>query len=65
MDPERVRTKGVITKVDLCGNLDKLRKVINNEVLAVPLQRGYVPVISRSTEELKVRNIWPLILVIP
>ena len=58
VDPEGLRTKGVITKVDRCvhfqADKDKLLSVLQNK--ALPLKKGYVPVVNRSADDLKVRK---------
>ncbi|XP_037051242.1 dynamin-like [Bradysia coprophila] len=50
VDPEGLRTIGVITKLDEIGKGTNARKILDNELK--PLRRGYVGVVNRSEQDL-------------
>ncbi|CAH3034313.1 unnamed protein product [Pocillopora meandrina] len=54
VDPEGVRTIGVITKLDLMDEGTDAREILENRVL--PLRRGYVGVVNRSQADIDGRK---------
>merc|ERR1719340_588332 len=50
VDPEGLRTIGVLTKLDLMDEGTDARDIIDNKVY--PLRRGYVPVANRSQKDI-------------
>ena len=50
VDPEGLRTIGVLTKLDLMDEGTDARDIIDNKVY--PLRRGYVPVVNRSQKDI-------------
>ena len=50
VDPEGLRTIGVLTKLDLMDEGTDARDIIDNKVYA--LRRGYVPVVNRSQKDI-------------
>ncbi|KAM7439843.1 Dynamin-related GTPase protein [Porites harrisoni] len=54
VDPEGVRTIGVITKLDLMDEGTDARDILENRVL--PLRRGYVGVVNRSQADIDGRK---------
>ncbi|XP_055296155.1 dynamin-like isoform X2 [Sitodiplosis mosellana] len=50
VDPQGVRTIGVITKLDLMDEGTNARKILENELL--PLRRGYIGVVNRSQKHI-------------
>ncbi|KAG4070530.1 hypothetical protein HA402_001228 [Bradysia odoriphaga] len=50
VDPEGLRTIGVITKLDEIGKGTNARKILDNELK--PLRRGFVGVVNRSEQDL-------------
>ncbi|KAK2551884.1 Dynamin-1 [Acropora cervicornis] len=54
VDPEGVRTIGVITKLDLMDTGTDARDILENRVL--PLRRGYVGVVNRSQADIDGRK---------
>lgn len=51
VDPERVRTIGVLTKLDLMDEGTDARAVLENKL--IPLKRGYVGVLNRSQKDIE------------
>ncbi|CAH3166704.1 unnamed protein product [Porites lobata] len=54
VDPEGVRTIGVITKLDLMDDGTDARDILENRVL--PLRRGYIGVVNRSQADIDGRK---------
>merc|ERR1711953_1662140 len=54
VDPEGLRTIGVLTKLDLMDEGTDARDIIDNKVYA--LRRGYVPVVNRSQRDIDQRK---------
>ncbi|GAB6023415.1 hypothetical protein CHUAL_008201 [Chamberlinius hualienensis] len=54
VDPEGLRTIGVITKLDLMDEGTDARDVLENRLL--PLRRGYVGVVNRSQKDIEGRK---------
>ncbi|KAJ1432693.1 dynamin-2 [Ochromonadaceae sp. CCMP2298] len=50
VDPEGLRTIGVLTKVDIMDHGTDCCDVLNNQV--IPLRRGYIAVINRSQKDI-------------
>ncbi|MCP6508478.1 dynamin family protein, partial [Klebsiella pneumoniae] len=50
VDPEGMRTIGVITKLDLMDEGTDARDVLENKLL--PLRRGYIGVVNRSQKDI-------------
>jgi replication fork clamp-binding protein CrfC len=50
VDPEGLRTIGVLTKLDLMDEGTDAREVLENKLL--PLRRGYVGVVNRSQKDI-------------
>lgn len=50
VDPQGLRTIGVITKLDLMDKGTDAREVLENKLL--PLRRGYIGVVNRSQEDI-------------
>lgn len=51
VDPERVRTIGVLTKLDLMDEGTDARDVLENKL--IPLQRGYIGILNRSQKDIE------------
>lgn len=51
VDPDGLRTIGVITKLDLMDEGTDARDVLENKM--VPLRRGYVGVVNRSQKDIE------------
>ena len=54
VDPEGMRTIGVLTKLDLMDEGTDARQILENKVL--PLRRGYVGVVNRSQKDIDGRK---------
>lgn len=54
VDPQGVRTIGVITKLDLMDEGTDARDILENKLL--PLRRGYIGVINRSQKDIEGRK---------
>uniref|UniRef100_U5EZL6 Dynamin n=1 Tax=Corethrella appendiculata TaxID=1370023 RepID=U5EZL6_9DIPT len=54
VDPQGVRTIGVITKLDLMDEGTDARDVLENKLL--PLRRGYIGVVNRSQKDIEGRK---------
>uniref|UniRef100_T1J7L0 dynamin GTPase n=1 Tax=Strigamia maritima TaxID=126957 RepID=T1J7L0_STRMM len=54
VDPEGVRTIGVITKLDLMDEGTDAREILENKLL--PLRRGYIGVVNRSQKDIEGRK---------
>lgn len=54
VDPEGLRTLGVLTKVDLMDKGTDVVRVLRNEFL--PLRMGYVPVVNRGQRDIEGRK---------
>ncbi|XP_065209638.1 dynamin isoform X3 [Planococcus citri] len=54
VDPDGVRTIGVITKLDLMDEGTDAREILENKLL--PLRRGYVGVVNRSQKDIDGRK---------
>ncbi|XP_064457373.1 dynamin-like isoform X5 [Ornithodoros turicata] len=54
VDPEGLRTIGVITKLDLMDEGTDAREILENKLL--PLRRGYVGVVNRSQKDIEGRK---------
>lgn len=54
VDPDGLRTIGVVTKLDLMDQGTDAREVLENKV--VPLRRGYVGVVNRSQKDIDGRK---------
>jgi vacuolar protein sorting-associated protein 1 len=52
LDPQGMRTIGVITKIDIMGPGTDARKMLSNE--EIELKLGYVGVRNRSQQNIKV-----------
>lgn len=50
VDPQGIRTIGVITKLDLMDDGTDARDILENKLL--PLRRGYVGVVNRSQKDI-------------
>lgn len=50
VDPEGLRTIGVITKMDLMDEGTDARDILENKV--IPLRRGYIGVVNRSQKDI-------------
>lgn len=50
VDPEGLRTIGVITKLDLMDEGTDAKDILENKV--IPLRRGYIGVINRSQKDI-------------
>ena len=51
VDPDGLRTIGVLTKVDIMDHGTDCCDVLNNQV--IPLRRGYIAVVNRSQKDIK------------
>ena len=51
VDPEGIRTIGVITKLDLMDEGTDAREILENKLL--PLRRGYIGVVNRSQRDIE------------
>ncbi|XP_063687649.1 dynamin-1-like isoform X14 [Bolinopsis microptera] len=51
VDPEGIRTIGVLTKLDLMDDGTDSRDILDNKVL--PLRRGYIGVVNRSQRDIE------------
>ena len=51
VDPEGLRTIGVITKLDLMDDGTDAREILENKLL--PLRRGYIGVVNRSQKDIE------------
>lgn len=51
VDPERVRTIGVLTKLDLMDEGTDARDILENR--KIPLQRGYIGVLNRNQKDIE------------
>jgi dynamin 1-like protein len=51
VDPDGVRTIGVLTKIDIMDQGTDCLDVLNNQV--VPLRRGYIAVVNRSQKDIQ------------
>ena len=51
VDPEGLRTIGVLTKVDIMDQGTDCADVLNNQV--IPLRRGYIAVVNRSQKDIQ------------
>ncbi|XP_058840467.1 dynamin-like [Topomyia yanbarensis] len=54
VDPQGVRTIGVITKLDLMDDGTDARDILENKLL--PLRRGYIGVVNRSQKDIEGRK---------
>ena len=54
VDPEGLRTIGVITKLDLMDHGTHAKDILENKLL--PLRRGYVGVVNRSQRDIDQRK---------
>ncbi|KAL3872043.1 hypothetical protein ACJMK2_040010 [Sinanodonta woodiana] len=54
VDPQGVRTIGVITKIDLMDEGTDAREILENKLL--PLRRGYIGVVNRSQKDIEGRK---------
>ncbi|XP_072152342.1 dynamin isoform X10 [Bemisia tabaci] len=54
VDPDGVRTIGVITKLDLMDDGTDAREILENKLL--PLRRGYIGVVNRSQRDIEGRK---------
>ena len=54
VDPDGLRTIGVLTKLDLMDEGTDARDILENKVL--PLRRGYVGVVNRSQKDIDGRK---------
>lgn len=54
VDPQGVRTMGVITKIDLMDEGTDCRDILENKLL--PLRRGYIGVVNRSQKDIEGRK---------
>ena len=54
VDPDGLRTIGVLTKLDLMDEGTDARDILENKVL--PLRRGYVGVVNRSQKDIHGRK---------
>lgn len=54
VDPEGLRTIGVITKLDLLDDGTDAREILENRLL--PLRRGYIGVVNRSQRDIEGRK---------
>ncbi|GFT20520.1 dynamin [Nephila pilipes] len=54
VDPEGLRTIGVITKLDLMDEGTDAREILENKLL--PLRRGYIGVVNRSQKDIEGRK---------
>lgn len=54
VDPQGVRTIGVITKLDLMDEGTDARDILENKLL--PLRRGYIGVVNRSQRDIDGRK---------
>lgn len=54
VDPEGLRTIGVITKLDLMDEGTDAREILENKLL--PLRRGYIGVVNRSQRDIEGRK---------
>lgn len=54
VDPQGVRTIGVITKLDLMDEGTDARDILENKLL--PLRRGYIGVVNRSQKDIEGRK---------
>lgn len=54
VDPQGLRTIGVITKLDLMDEGTDAREILENKLL--PLRRGYVGVVNRSQKDIDGRK---------
>lgn len=54
VDPEGLRTIGVITKLDLMDDGTDAREILENKIF--PLRRGYVGVVNRSQKDIEGRK---------
>ena len=51
VDPQGLRTIGVITKLDLMDQGTDARDILENKLL--PLRRGYIGVVNRSQKDIE------------
>ncbi|KAL5251151.1 hypothetical protein ACHWQZ_G016763 [Mnemiopsis leidyi] len=51
VDPEGIRTIGVLTKLDLMDDGTDAKEILDNKVL--PLRRGYIGVVNRSQRDIE------------
>lgn len=51
VDPDGLRTIGVLTKIDIMDQGTDCCEILNNQV--VPLRRGYIAVINRSQKDIQ------------
>ncbi|XP_026276406.1 dynamin isoform X2 [Frankliniella occidentalis] len=54
VDPDGIRTIGVITKLDLMDEGTDAREILENKLL--PLRRGYIGVVNRSQKDIEGRK---------
>ena len=54
VDPQGIRTIGVITKLDLMDDGTDARDILENKLL--PLRRGYIGVVNRSQKDIEGRK---------
>ena len=54
VDPDGVRTIGVITKLDLMDEGTDAREILENKI--IPLRRGYIGVVNRSQADIDGRK---------
>ena len=54
VDPQGMRTIGVITKLDLMDQGTDARDILENRLL--PLRRGYIGVVNRSQKDIDGRK---------
>ncbi|XP_052123273.1 dynamin isoform X6 [Frankliniella occidentalis] len=54
VDPQGIRTIGVITKLDLMDEGTDAREILENKLL--PLRRGYIGVVNRSQKDIEGRK---------
>uniref|UniRef100_A0A0B7AMH0 Dynamin-type G domain-containing protein n=1 Tax=Arion vulgaris TaxID=1028688 RepID=A0A0B7AMH0_9EUPU len=54
VDPQGIRTIGVITKLDLMDDGTDAREILENRLL--PLRRGYIGVVNRSQRDIEGRK---------
>ena len=50
MDPDGLRTIGVVTKLDLMDQGTDARDILENRLM--PLRRGYIGVVNRSQKDI-------------
>ena len=54
VDPQGLRTIGVITKLDLMDQGTDAREILENRLM--PLRRGYIGVVNRSQKDIEGRK---------